>query len=52
MVVGTDYVAQCRETLVDALDADSIWEGVAEVREFLVGGGGGDEETAAIAVGG
>ena len=42
VVVGADHVAQCGEPLFDALDLDAVWEGVAEVREFLVGRRGWD----------
>ena len=45
VVVGGDDVAECRETLLDALDGDCVWEGISEVLEFLVCGPRGDEET-------
>lgn len=48
MVVTDDDVAEGRETLLDALYADFVGEGVAEVLEFLVGGCGGDEKTFSV----
>lgn len=48
MVVADDDVAEGRETLLDALYADFVGEGVAEVLEFLVGGCGGDEKTFSV----
>ena len=45
MVVAADYIAEGREALFDALDFDAIWEGVAEMLEFLIGCCCWDEET-------
>lgn len=50
VVVGAYYVAERRESLFYALDLDAVWEGVAQVLEFLVGCGGGDEEAALVAM--
>jgi hypothetical protein len=38
MVVRADDVAEGREPLFDALDFDCVWDGVAEVLEFIIGG--------------
>jgi hypothetical protein len=48
VVVGGDNVAESGETLLDALDGDCVWEGIAEVLEFLVGGRRGDEEAVSV----
>ena len=37
VVVACDDIAKRRKALLDTLEGDSVWEGVAEVLEFLVG---------------
>jgi hypothetical protein len=49
VVVTCDDVAESWQTLFDSLDRYGIWEGVAEVLEFLVGCCWGDEETMTVA---
>ena len=48
VVVAGDNVAEGGEPLLDALDANSVWEGVAEVLEFLICGRRGDEQTVSV----
>lgn len=48
MIVRANYISECGETFVNALNTDRIRERVAEVLEFLVGRGGGNEESATV----
>jgi hypothetical protein len=50
VVVAADNVAQCGQSLFYALDLHRVWEGVAQVLQFLVCGGGRDEETFAVTI--
>jgi hypothetical protein len=43
VIVSGDDVAECRETLFDALNGDGVREGVAQVLELLVRCRTGDE---------
>lgn len=49
IVIAGDDVAESGETLLDALDADRVWEGIPEVLEFLICGRRGDEQTVSVA---
>jgi hypothetical protein len=51
MIVARDNVAERGETLLDTLEGDSVWEGVADVLELLVRRRRGYEEPVAVAGG-
>lgn len=49
MVVCDDDVSESREALLDSLDADRVWQRVAQVLELLVGCGRGHEKALSVA---
>lgn len=50
VVVTADDIAEGREALFDTLDLDTVWEGIAEVLEFLIGCCCRDEETVFVSL--
>lgn len=50
VVVAADYVAEGGESFFYSLDRDAVWQGVAEVLQFLVCCGCGDEEAFSVSV--
>mmetsp|Transcript_3672 Transcript_3672/g.8883 ORF Transcript_3672/g.8883 Transcript_3672/m.8883 type:complete len:313 (+) Transcript_3672:44-982(+) len=49
IVVAHQHVAQCTETLLDALNAYAVRQQVADVLQLFVGGGGRYEQTLSVA---
>jgi hypothetical protein len=49
MIVARDNVAERGEALLDALEGDSVWEGIAKVLELLVRRRRGYKEAVTVA---
>lgn len=52
MVIAADDISKGRETLFYPLNLHGIWQGIAQMLQFLVCGCSGDEKTVLVAVGG